>query len=254
MLGGENAVLDQVQSVLYVRALLMFILIHAINQHTADRAFCSVRLHRRCPPGSTSGAASATCTDCSFGTAANPFQTACPTCLAGTIAPFRAMSACVDCAFGSFQNGTTPKTCRRCDAGSSVNGNNSPFSLRVSCTVCAFGKFSEFESSDECTSCQSGTFTNNVVGVQKCQSCPAGTYVDGVSFASCLPCNPGSISQPASMECEPCRAGTIAQTNLCVPCPEGQTTADRVSCTQCLEGTYANQTGSPSCLLAPAGT
>jgi hypothetical protein len=136
---------------------------------------------------------------------------------------------CVDCMPGTYSDVPGVARCSNCDAGRHVSTAGS-------------------DSSDDCTNCPAGQFSR--AGADQCIPCRAGQYQDAEGMASCVTCDPGSVTDTLATEgaqsCTACAAGqySTVSTVACSSCQPGSVTdtLDRqgaVSCTACTAGLYS---------------
>ena len=141
---------------------------------------------------------------CPAGSFASPGATACSTCLAGSFSGPGAGS-CTLCSSNQFSNDGS-SSCTTCPPGSVVAGN---------ACVCPDGQFFNVASGGgvSCSACPPGSFRTRGVNdlITLCNVCPAGTFSNAtgaVDNSTCLQCDAGSSSAPASSHCVPCSAGS----------------------------------------------
>ena len=176
-------------------------------------------------------------------------------CLAGTWNNLTGQSYCLNASSGHFvdSNGSTSQTpcpmgtwnnltgqvsCTNASAGYYVDANGSS-----SQTPASAGYYVDANGSSSQTPCAVGTW-NNLTGQVSCTNASAGYYVDANGSATQTPCDAGTYN-PMN--------GSNSSTD-CVDVPTGNySIPGSPSPIPCLEGTWQNQTGQPSCMNASAG-
>jgi hypothetical protein len=133
-------------------------------------------------------------------------------------------------------------TCVNCPVGTYQN-----LSDQTACVNCPTGTYQRTTGQTSCVNCPTGTSSNP--GSLFCTPCAAGTFSTGTI---CKTCAPGTISFSNSSSCTPCAAGTYSFQNTCINCSSGLgSLSGSTSCTPCAAGTFASNGICTSC---PAGT
>ena len=238
-----------------------------------------------CNYGSISASGSATCIQCSKGTATFGGNN-CIKCLPGTYTDSIGSIDCKLCPSGTFNANTGSTTiddciacnhgyyseigayeCMACPIGTYENGKHT-------CVSCPFGTYNNKIGQTECINCDAGTFNNNInsIDVNECYPCLAGTF-SKIGYSNCHLCLAGTYSNKIKTEeCDINIPGTYTATNgslnpikcspgyysdtygakKCTPCDIGYMnnmvgSIHKNNCSICPIGTYSNMTASTSC-------
>ena len=204
-----------------------------------------------CPPGQVSLGGS--CTSCSeSGKYANPDQSACGQCLAGT-EPNADRSACSACEGDTFSQFGIE--CQACEFPNTVNEGH------TLCSVCSAGKgpdsATQSASDDDKRICEACVETKySTTGV--CQECDAPNIVNN-DHTQCTRCQPGEAPNAARTECVACQGATFSSFGFecqdCVPPNVVVLNAgSRTQCSACRPGLGPSADGSECVECAPSCT
>ena len=212
-----------------------------------------------CPNGAISAIGSATCLQCSLGTATFGNNN-CSNCTIGTYADTLGSITCKLCPAFTANNNTMStgiNSCISCNVGYYSKIGSS------SCNMCPNGTYGIFDASsiNDCLMCPMGYY-NNKMGQSICTMCPAGTsnyYTNSTSINNCTQCPPGSYSNAGSPVCILCPVGTssylIGATSCIYNLPGTFTnTNGSTSATNCYPGYFTDLIGSITCRGCPRGT
>lgn len=187
---------------------------------------------------------------------------------------------CMSCGPGHYRQGGVCKVCSTCDASSFEASACTPTANTVctacdpSCNTCAGAAPSQCRGCNEdfflspsptgtchaCKVCGSGFFQSSACTATTdatCGKCHAScTACAGSALEDCGKCPEGfHIADGVCVACKKCRAGshesgacTTFTDRSCEACPVGTSSFDGAKeCSPCLEGTFADAPGSPSC-------
>eukprot|EP00941_MAST-03F_sp_MAST-3F-sp1_P001240 g1240.t1 len=202
-----------------------------------------------CNAGSSSLAASVSCTACGVGFFSSISGSRCIQCPLGSssssigstdvnqcfscpIGKKDKSGRCVDCESGQYQNLAGETKCNHCGDGMGTYTTTSTVTGSVSqsnCTQCPSGKYSISEIIDGALFDRTG-----------CQDCPLGQYQDENAKSKCKICPNGSGSNVS---------GSTSITS-CIACGEGYYSSD-MGCIACSAGTYNNERGQTICKVCP---
>ena len=94
-------------------------------------------------------------------------------------------------------------------------------------------------------------------GEPVCSPCPPGTFTDAPDSLECTPCRPGTVApSEGTAECTPCSLGTFQSDPaglVCLPCPVGTSAPSPGSseCVACKLGFYGPEEALSSCIRCP---
>ena len=216
---------------------------------TASSASCT-----ECPSGSISEVTKQTdnsaCAECGVGEYKSSFST-CTSCPDGFVNPSLGQPSCTECAAGYFDDDT--EICQRCDIGKFAQAG------RTECTTCSSGRVQPSAGGGVCAACVAGQYDDGTTEV--CHLCPIG-YSSVTTSSSCSGCSFGKV-QPVvgGAPCENCASGKYDGNDgeICTECPLGKQNPNpgrfgSGNCAACSTGgKYADQKGSTSCKICPAG-
>lgn len=171
---------------------------------------------------------------------------------------------CFDCVLGE----TSPPgsaTCISCEMGKYGKSDGSEGVFCADCPVGTYNEKTGQYSSDACIPCPAGTIGSSLgaISVSICEPCsPGSSSTLGASTGTCSLCDTGKYSAfGGAPACTLCPAGKASTSTgaindaVCLDCGIGTYGSnDARSCILCLEGTYADSTGSPTCTNCPLGT
>jgi hypothetical protein len=89
------------------------------------------------------------------------------------------------------------------------------------------GSYQDQASSTRCLFCSTGSYSNGT-RVSACATCPVSTYSSVAGSSACLACRFGEFS-------------SIGGASICGVCAAGAITLDRVTCTTCEAGSFADR-------------
>ena len=174
-----------------------------------------------CNTGSISVAGSASCIQCSKGTATF------------------GSNECIQCLVGTYTDNIGSIECKMCKAGT-YNQNIGSLTIN-DCIPCEPGYYSN-SGSQECIHCPIGTYDDNN---NKCISCPMGTYNNLIGQTECINCNAGTANNNINS----------IDINDCITCPKGSFSNNgSVFCNLCLAGTSSDKLGAEFCVINDLGT
>ena len=124
-------------------------------------------------------------------------------------------------------------------------GKYSAASEASQCLSCVPGKYSAAEATG-CSECPLGFYQNNVAA-NDCSQCPLGYNQNIIAQPFCLSCNHGSVTYD-SANVRVAIAGVA-----CTPCEPGTYSTSNAACSVCLNGKYADQSGTLICKDCPIG-
>ena len=143
------------------------------------------------------------------------------------------------CDVGTFSMFSS-KMCKQCPRGTASN----IIGTHDECDACVAGMYTNQVKQTTCQNCLAGQYTDQT-GRMSCKSCSAGRYLEtnsgNTKASKCKECVKGQSSSDAASSCDPCSAGSYANT-------EAQT-----SCEICTSGKYLNEDGENICIDCPVG-
>jgi len=151
----------------------------------------------------------------------------------GTHAPQTGAFAVIPCQPGNHQPAEGQGECLPCQVGEYQPEHGQP-----SCHKSPKGTYTPNANADRFMSCAKG-FHQPLESQSHCVACEVGTHQPKLGAVECVPCQYSMSSALGSEECSVCaagyylRAGYVASTSNCLPCPDGalcgwNTTVDKL--------------------------
>lgn len=170
---------------------------------------------RTCSLGHYYDKANSKCLPCALGEQSSDGRKCLP-CPEGTFAAKPGMPFCDLCDVGTWQDGSTPMSCKKCPMGSYRGVTDQ------GCRLCHAGKFGPADSLETCHLCSSGSWSSSA-GSTTCAVCPSSTvtpFEGAMSPADCVcavdmywPCKVSSDLGHCTV------SARLHQTLACEPCP-----------------------------------
>jgi hypothetical protein len=203
----------------------------------------------------------------------------CKDCGVGKYTNELGFSTCKNCEAGKYQGGSGATSCDECVVGKF--GDLEGATDASVCKDCAGGKYNNIAGRSQCIDCGTGTYSSSIgLSSESCVRCPSGKYGDvegATNLSSCTDCNLGRYNdQTGYSQCKGCPQGTYGDeigSTICKSCPGGKYgnrlyLTDISNCTDCMvgkygwtplscrdcsQGTYGDETGLAYCKQCPTG-
>ena len=187
-------------------------------------------------------------------------QSQCSTCSLGLYQNEHGQPDCKSCSVGHFALSATSQSCSYCPVGykKTLAANSYGVSISNACGACPKGYYQNTIAQTQCIACLPGQY-NILTAQTSCAYCGVGTYSPGPAIA-CEGCPAGyfqDATQNTQNTCKKCPSGWVSENanvvSECQACGVGKYELDNV-CTDCLSGTFQDETKSTICKACPEGT